>query len=155
MTDNFNLKIGDWVRIKYPYDNDILNNKVGMIKNIYKGEISEKDILEVIIKVNDIDEVILINKEYVSSRHLVGFEHRVILAGLYRYGYRYIAKDRDGFVNAFASFPHKGDFDKKWYSSDCKRTHKSQMLTDNLGKFCFWEDDEPVSIAKSIGIYKY
>ena len=36
MTDNFNLKIGDWVKIKYPYDNAILNNKVGMIKNIYK-----------------------------------------------------------------------------------------------------------------------
>ena len=77
MTDNFNLKIGDWVKIKYPYDNAILNNKVGMIKNIYKGETSEKDILEVMIKVNDIDEVISINKEYVSSRHLVGFEQRI------------------------------------------------------------------------------
>lgn len=155
MTDNFNLKIGDPVRIKYLYDNAILNNKVGIIKNIYTGETSEKDILEVIIKVNDTDEVISINKEYVSSRHLVGFEHRVILAGLYRYGYRYIAKDRDGFVNAFASLPHKDDFNKKWYSSNCKRTYKPQMLTDNLGKFCFWEDDEPESIAKLIGISKY
>ena len=155
MTDNFNLKIGDWVKIKYPYDNAILNNKVGMIKNIYKGETSEKDILEVMVKVNDIDEVISINKEYVSSRHLVGFEQRIILAGLYRYNYRYIAKDGDGFVNAFASLPHKDDFNKKWYSSTCKRTHESQMLTDNLGKFCFWEDDEPESIAKLIGISKY
>lgn len=155
MTDNFNLKIGDWVKIKYPYDNAILNNKVGMIKNIYKGETSEKDILEVMIKVDDIDEVISINKEYVSSRHLVGFEQRIILAGLYRYNYRYIAKDRDGFVNAFESLPHKDNFNKKWYSSTCKRTRKSQMLTDNLGKFCFWEDDEPESIAKLIGISKY
>lgn len=137
MTDNFNLKIGDPVRIKYPYDNAILNNKVGTIKNIYKGETSEKDILEVIIKVNGTDEVISINKEYVSSRHLVGFEHRVILAGLYSCGFRYIAKDEDGFVNAFASLPHKDDFNKKWYSSVCNRTHESQMLTDNLGKFCF------------------
>ena len=155
MTDNFNLKIGGWVKIKYPYDNGILNNKVGMIKNIYKGETSEKDILEVMIKVDDIDEVISINKEYVSSRHLVGFEQRIILAGLYRYNYRYIAKDRDGFVYAFESLPHKDNFNKKWYASTCKRTRKSQMLTDNLGKFCFWEDDEPESIAKLIGISKY
>lgn len=148
--------VGTYVRVNCSYFNHNMVNKVGiiidvvhMIENFVQTDYYKVDIF-------GLDKPILIEKEFLTPKPKLDFEAKIILLGLYKSGYKYIAKDKNDFIYAYVRYPVKAKFsDYSWSDrfGDFKySTHTSHMLNTYLDKLCSWEDLEPTSISWLLGI---
>lgn len=148
--------VGTYVRVNCLYFNHDMVNKVGiiidvvhMIENFVQTDYYKVDIF-------GLDKPILIEEEYLTPKPKLDFEAKIILLGLYKSGYKYIAKDKNDFIYAYVRYPVKAEFsDYSWSDGFCEfkySTHTSQMLNTYLDKLCSWEDLEPTSISWLLGI---
>lgn len=148
--------VGTYVRVNCSYFNHNMVNKVGiiidvvhMIENFVQTDYYKVDIF-------GLDKPILIEEEFLTPKPKLDFEAKIILLGLYKSGYKYIAKDKNDFIYAYVRYPVKAKFsDYSWSDrfGDFKySTHTSHMLNTYLDKLCSWEDLEPTSISWLLGI---
>lgn len=148
--------VGTYVRVNCSYFNHDMVNKVGiiidvvhMIENFVQTDYYKVDIF-------GLDKPILIEEEHLTPKPKLDFEAKIILLGLYKSGYKYIAKDKNDFIYAYVRYPVKAKFsDYSWSDrfGDFKySTHTSHMLNTYLDKLCSWEDLEPTSISWLLGI---
>lgn len=148
--------VGTYVRVNCSYFNHDMVNKVGiiidvvhMIENFVQTDYYKVDIF-------GLDKPILIEEEYLTPKPKLDFEAKIILLGLYKSGYKYIAKDKNDFIYAYVRYPVKAKFsDYSWSDGFCEfkySTHTSHMLNTYLDKLCSWEDLEPTSISWLLGI---
>jgi len=148
--------VGTYVRVNCSYFNHDMVNKVGiiidvvhMIENFVQTDYYKVDIF-------GLDKPILIEEEFLTPKPKLDFEAKIILLGLYKSGYKYIAKDKNDFIYAYVRYPVKAKFsDYSWSDrfGDFKySTHTSHMLNTYLDKLCSWEDLEPTSISWLLGI---
>ena len=148
--------VGTYVRVNCSYFNHNMVNKVGiiidvvhMIENFVQTDYYKVDIF-------GLDKPILIEEEYLTPKPKLDFEAKIILLGLYKSGYKYIAKDKNDFIYAYVRYPVKTRFsDYSWSDRFCEfkySTHTSHMLNTYLDKLCSWEDLEPTSISWLLGI---
>ena len=135
--------------------------KTGVITNIYTkiqcfGTEKYTETFSYEVDILNVDKPILIKEEYLTPRPKLDFEAKIILLGLYKSGYKYIAKDKNDFIYAYVRYPVKAQFsDYSWSDRFCKfkySTHTSHMLNTYLDKLCSWEDLEPTSISWLLGI---
>lgn len=149
-------QVGTYVRVNCLYFNHNMVNKVGiiidvvhMIENFVQTDYYKVDIF-------GLDKPILIEEEYLTPKPKLDFEAKIILLGLYKSGYKYIAKDKNDFIYAYVRYPVKAKFsDYSWSDGFCEfkySTHTSHMLNTYLDKLCSWEDLEPTSISWLLGI---
>lgn len=149
-------QVGTYVRVNCLYFNHNMVNKVGiiidvvhMIENFVQTDYYKVDIF-------GLDKPILIEEEFLTPKPKLDFEAKIILLGLYKSGYKYIAKDKNDFIYAYVRYPVKAKFsDYSWSDrfGDFKySTHTSHMLNTYLDKLCSWEDLEPTSISWLLGI---
>lgn len=148
--------VGTYVRVNCSYFNHNMVNKVGiiidvvhMIENFVQTDYYKVDIF-------GLDKPILIEEEFLTPKPKLDFEAKIILLGLYKSGYKYIAKDKNDFIYAYVRYSVKAKFsDYSWSDrfGDFKySTHTSHMLNTYLDKLCSWEDLEPTSISWLLGI---
>lgn len=148
--------VGTYVRVNCSYFNHDMVNKVGiiidvvhMIENFVQTDYYKVDIF-------GLDKPILIEEEFLTPKPKLDFEAKIILLGLYKSGYKYIAKDKNDFIYAYVRYPVKAKFsDYSWSDrfGDFKySTHTSHMLNTYLDKLISWEDLEPTSISWLLGI---
>lgn len=148
--------VGTYVRVNCSYFNHNMVNKVGiiidvvhMIENFVQTDYYKVDIF-------GLDKPILIEEEYLTPKPKLDFEAKIILLGLYKSGYKYIAKDKNDFIYAYVRYPVKAKFsDYSWSDGFCEfkySTHTSHMLNTYLDKLCSWEDLEPTTISWLLGI---
>lgn len=148
--------VGTYVRVNCSYFNHNMVNKVGiiidvvhMIENFVQTDYYKVDIF-------GLDKPILIEEEFLTPKPKLDFEAKIILLGLYKSGYKYIAKDKNDFIYAYVRYPVKAKFsDYSWSDrfGDFKySTHTSHMLNTYLDKLCSWEDLEHTSISWLLGI---
>lgn len=151
--------VGTYVRVNCSYFNHDMVNKVGIIIDVVP-------IIENFVQTNyykidifGLNEPILIEETYITPRPKLDFEAKIILLGLYKSGYNYIAKDKNDFIFAYVRYPVKAKFnDYSWSDKFSKfeySTHTSHMLNTYLEKLCSWEDLEPTSISWLLGINEY
>lgn len=152
--------VGTYVKINSSYFNEDMIGKTGVITDIYtKIQCFGTENTETIsyeVDILNVDKPILIKEEYLTPRPKLDFEAKIILLGLYKSGYKYIAKDKNDFIYAYVRYPVKAQFsDYSWSDRFCKfkySTHTSHMLNTYLDKLCSWEDLEPTSISWLLGI---
>lgn len=148
--------VGTYVRVNCSYFNHNMVNKVGiiidvvhMIENFVQTDYYKVDIF-------GLDKPILIEEEYLTPKPKLDFEAKIILLGLYKSGYKYIAKDKNDFIYAYVRYPVKAKFsDYSWsdgFGEFKYSTHTSHMLNTYLDKLCSWEDLEPTYISWLLGI---
>lgn len=148
--------VGTYVRVNCSYFNHDIINKVGIIIDVV--HIIENFVQTDYYKVDifGLNEPILIKEEYLTPKPKLDFEAKIILLGLYKSGYKYIAKDKNDYIFAYTNYPVKTKFnDYSWsdnYSKFKYSTHTSHMLNTHLDKLCSWEDLEPTSISWLLGI---
>lgn len=153
--------VGTYVKINSSYFNEDMIGKTGVITDIYTktqcfGTEKYTETFSYEVDILNVDKPILIKEEYLTPRPKLDFEAEIILLGLYKSGYKYIAKDKNDFIYAYVRYPVKAKFsDYSWSDRFCKfkySTHTSHMLNTYLDKLCSWEDLEPTSISWLLGI---
>ena len=153
--------VGTYVKINSSYFNEDIIGKTGVITDIYTkiqcfGTEKYTETFSYEVDILNVDKPILIKEEYLTPRPKLDFEAKIILLGLYKSGYKYIAKDKNDFIYAYVRYPVKAQFsDYSWSDRFCKfkhSTHTSHMLNTYLNKLCSWEDLEPTSISWLLGI---
>lgn len=153
--------VGTYVKINSSYFNKDIIGKTGVITDIYTkiqcfGTEKNTETISYEVDILNVDKPILIKEEYLTPRPKLDFEAKIILLGLYKSGYKYIAKDKNDFIYAYVRYPVKAQFsDYSWSDRFCKfkySTHTSHMLNTYLDKLCSWEDLEPTSISWLLGI---
>lgn len=81
--------------------------------------------------------------EYKEPVKLTRFEHDVLKYLLENTQYRFIARERKGYLYAYINKPRK--YDNDWQALTCMR---SMSLFADLFQFIQWEDEEPTSIEE-------
>lgn len=91
--------VGTYVKINSSYFNEDIIGKTGVITDIYtKIQCFGTENTETIsyeVDILNVDKPILIKEEYLTPRPKLDFEAKIILLGLYKSGYKYIAKDKN------------------------------------------------------------
>ena len=155
--------VGTYVKINSSYFNEDIIGKTGVITDIYTkiqcfGTEKYTETFSYEVDILNVDKPILIKEEYLTPRPKLDFEAKIILLGLYKSGYKYIAKDKNDFIYAYVRYPVKAQFsDYSWSDRFCKfkySTHTSHMLNTYLDKWCSWEDLVPTSISWLLDISK-
>ena len=136
--------VGTYVKINSSYFNEDIIGKTGVITDIYTkiqcfGTEKYTETFSYEVDILNVDKPILIKEEYLTPRPKLDFEAEIILLGLYKSGYKYIAKDKNDFIYAYVRYPVKAQFsDYSWSDRFCKfkySTHTSHMLNTYLDKF--------------------
>lgn len=84
--------------------------------------------------------------EYKEPIKLTRFEYEILGHLFKNKQYKFIARERNGYLCACINKPRK--YDKDWQSLTCMR---SMSLFDDLFQFIQWEDEEPTSIKDVLG----
>lgn len=79
--------------------------------------------------------------EYKEPVKLARFEHEILGHLFKNKQYKFIVRERNGYLYAYINKPRK--YDKAWQALTCMR---SMSLFDDLFQFIQWEDEEPTSI---------
>lgn len=128
--------VGTYVRVNCSYFNHNMVNKVGiiidvvhMIENFVQTDYYKVDIF-------GLDKPILIEEEFLTPKPKLDFEAKIILLGLYKSGYKYIAKDKNDFIYAYVRYLVKAKFsDYSW--SDRFGDFKYSTHTSTYVKYLF------------------
>lgn len=81
--------------------------------------------------------------EYKEPVKLTELEHGILEYLLEKKQYRFVVRERNGYLYAYINKPRK--YDKAWQALTCMR---SMSLFDDLFQFIQWEDEEPTSIEE-------